>query len=123
MPTSNPEPDYDAFSDEELQESLVQARHGLALNERSRAVKQQLAEDWERYRALACEDAETGASPVSLLKLEAMAAIAALADFHCHMSHELLDRGLETESHGWAVDEGFLNAAFTILTHVNTEDL
>jgi len=123
MRNSNPEPDYDPLSDEELQESLVNARHGLALNERSRAMKQQLSEDWERYRALACEGAETGASPVSLLKLEAMAAIAALADFHCSMSHQLLDGGLELESHGWAVDEGFLNAAFTILTHVNTEDL
>lgn len=122
MPNTNPEADYGPLSDEELQESLVHARHGLALNERSRAVKQQLCEDWERYRIQAAEGSETGASPVSLLKLEAMASIAALADFHCVMSHQLIDAEMHEEAHGWAIDEGYFNAAFTILAHVNTED-
>ncbi len=121
MPSSNPEPDYDPLSDDELHESLVQARHGLALNERSIEVMHKLQHDWTAYRKQCSAGIATGASPVSLLKLEALASIAALSDFHCHMAHCLMEDGSAEEAHGWSVEEGYLNAAFTLLAQIDTE--
>ena len=113
----------DLPSDEDLQESLVQARHGLALNERARTLQRQLVLDWGTYRQQTEGGADTGASPVSLLKLEALASIAALTDFHCFMAHKCTEQGMHEQAHHWSVDEGFLASAFTVLSQVDTESL
>lgn len=120
MPQSSPEMNQDLPSDEDLHESLVQARHGLALNERARTLQRQLMRDWETYRQ---RTADIGASPISLLKLEALASIAALTDFHCFMAHKCTEEGMHEGAHQWSVDEGFLASAFTVLSQVDTESL
>jgi hypothetical protein len=123
MSDTNPDPDNQAPSDQELHSSLQQIRYNLAVLERARAIKQQLGEDWELYRGLAADDAERGASPVSKLKVEAIATIATLGEFHCRMAHCLAEEGEHRAAHAWAVDEGILQAAGAVLNRVDTESL
>lgn len=123
MQNSNPEPDQTTCSDEELQVRLQEARHNLAVNERADELSAKLSADWEAYRLQRIDKQDTGASPVSLLKIEALAAIRALAGFHCYMAHELIEAQLHEEAHHWAVDEGYLNAAHTVLAEVSVEQL
>jgi hypothetical protein len=37
------------------------------------------------------------------------------------MAHCLMDDGSPEEAHGWSVEEGYLNAAFTLLAQIDTE--
>ena len=123
MPRSSPESNHDLPSDEDLQESLTSARHGLALNERARTLQKKLVLDWETYRQRIADGSDVGTSPVSLLKLEALASIAALTDFHCFMADKFAEAGMDEQAHGWAVDEGFLASAFCVLSQVDTESV
>ena len=110
-------------SDDDLNASLRCARDELTLRSRTRTLCLQLQQDWESYRKARLADADTGSSPVNTLKLEAMAAIAALADFHCCAAHNLNDEGDDEAAHSWSLDEGMLRSAYVLLANIDTETL
>lgn len=124
MPDHNPDatpllqPD-----DDELNAQLRSARDELAIRSRTRTLCLQLQQDWEIYRKARLDDADTGSSPVNTLKLEAMAIISALADFHCCAAHGLMEQGEDETAHNWTLDEGMLRAAYIQLAHIDTETL
>ena len=117
---SNLDPDSLA-SDDELQASLCQTRQRLALERRCDALKQELSRDWAKYAKAKIKGLETGASPLSKLKTEAMAIILTLGDFHCHMAHKFIDDNMHDEAHVFAIDEGILSASLNLLSNVDTE--
>ena len=119
-------PDLDATcdpGDDELNASLRSARDELTLRSRTRILCEQLQQDWEAYRQARLNDSDTGSSPVNTLKLEAMAAIAALADFHCCCAHHLAEDDDPELAHNWTLDEGMLRSAYVLLAHIDTETL
>jgi hypothetical protein len=95
----------------------------MAVTERTKALSKKLHGDWDAYTKEVMGDKPTGACPLSALKIEALASIAALAEFHCNLSRRAGDLGDGNIAHAWAVDEGFLQSAFTLLTMVDTESL
>ncbi|MCE2836874.1 MAG: hypothetical protein LW834_07915 [Cyanobium sp. 49614_E6] len=119
---ANSNPDLNP-SHEDLHLHFAEARHQLAVTERSDALTEQLSADWEAYRQRLLNGQETGASPISLLKIEAMASLRALAGFHCYMAHELIDGGMHDEAHHWAIDEGYLSSAYALLVQVDMESI
>jgi hypothetical protein len=121
LPDNGSDDSRDAELSESFHSSIAAARHQLAINERTRTLTRQLAKDWSSYTKARRDDEPTGASPLSTLKVEALASVAALADFHCSMSHQSVANDMEDVGHGWAVDEGFLQAAFTLIFNVDTE--
>jgi hypothetical protein len=120
---TTPEPIDSSDDQDELLHGLHEVRVNLALNERMGQIAEQLSDDWEAWRTAKIDGKATGLSPVAQLKLEALASIAALSDFHCSVAHQLIDAGMHDAAHGWTLDEGALNVAFDVLNGVNTRDI
>jgi hypothetical protein len=119
---SNPTPiDHDGH--DELHHGLRAARAGLALQERIAVLQSQLSKDWEAHRQAVQANQATGLSPVGQLKLEALASIAALSNFHCAAAHDLIHAGDHEAAHCWTLDEGALNVAFDVLSGVDLSDI
>lgn len=121
MSIPNLDATYDP-GDDELNASLRTVRDELTIRSRTRSLCDQLQQDWEVYRKARLDDADTGSSPVNTLKLEAMAIISALADFHCCTAHHLESDDPEL-AHNWTIDEGVLRSAYILLAHIDTETL
>lgn len=57
-------------------------------------------------------------SPMQWLKTEALAHLLVLAKAHCVASHRYANLGNEHKAHVWAVDEGSIAAAMTIVQSI-----
>jgi len=120
---ASPNPIDNAEGDDKELDGLREARVTMALKARTQRISSQLADEWDEWRAAVEDGRAAGLSPVATLKLEALACIAALSDFHCSMAHQLIDAQMHEAAHGWALDEGALNVAFDVLSGVNTRDI
>jgi hypothetical protein len=120
-PSSDPSTPLSVPSETELLDSLSEIRQRLALKARTDELKSELQDDWTAYCAARTEGKAFGASPVSVLKTEALAAIAVLKDFHCNMAGQCTDAHMHPQSHAMSVDEGILLAAFNLIAMVDCE--
>ena len=118
---TNPTP-IDHDGDDELHHGLRAIRSNLALKERIKALSDQLSRDWDDHRKAVLNGCSTGVSPIAQLKMEAMASIATLSDFHCAVAHGLIDHGDHQAAHAFALDEGAFNVAFDILSNIDVEE-
>jgi len=110
-------------NDHNLSADLRGVRDKFIVHNRTKELCLQLKQDWDTYRNDRMSGKETGASPAHALKLEAMAIISALADFHCSCGAQLDAAGAKGPAHNWALDEGKLHAAEMLLSHIDTETL
>lgn len=101
-----------------LWQSLAEARVRLAVSDRAESIRKKLHSDLESFGAERRQGMTHGSSPIEALKIEALATVMALAATHCEASQNLAMSGDVEESHLWAVDEGFLKAAFSLILSV-----
>lgn len=92
----------------------------------SLSLEQQILETKERFKreATAYEQARkagqpTGLSPLEQLKLQALAPLFVLAQYHCICSHIAAEQGDVGASHVWALDEGRLQLLVGTLIEID----
>lgn len=99
-------------------QTLRNAQLDFVLNHRISRIKERLLNDIEVYKQAIRDDAPRGLNPLLQAKLEALAILATLADYHCMISHKAIAHGDHEEAHTWAIDEGRLHGAIEIIASV-----
>lgn len=101
--------------------TLRNARLDFILNEKINAHKTRLKQECESYGMALEEDKPRGVSPLLLLKIEALAAMATFADYHCMVAHRAIEADDHNAAHAWAVDEGRIHGAIEVIASVEVD--
>lgn len=99
--------------------TLRNARLDFILNEKINAHKKRLKQECESYSMALKEGKPRGVSPLLLLKIEALAAMATLANYHCMIAHRAIEADDHNAAHVWAVDEGRIHGAIELIASVD----
>lgn len=101
-----------------LRQSLADARVRLAVANRADVIHDKLRSDLDAFGTELRQGTAKAPSPLEAIKIEALANVMVLARAHCEASNVCAMAGDAEESHHWAVDEGFLKSAFSLVASV-----
>lgn len=109
MASETPESDLDNDLSDDFHRKLAIARLRLSVRTRTEEILtslgKELDENFDEQQPI------TGVIALERIKIEALAHVNALAEIHCRRSSTTNG----AESHFWAVDEGYLRAAFNLI--------